>query len=186
MGKKEYLAQLGERLKSLPAGEVSDALDYYDGYISDSGDEAAALEQLGPPSEVASQILSNYVTWRSKTDMPRAKGMGVKNLWGVLLAMLTPVALPIAAAVVVLIIAFFICIIALGICGGAAILAGVAGLVTAPFALFSHFGYALTCAGAGFAGIGLGLILIEATRTLWRVSAAGVVKMINGITRRKK
>jgi uncharacterized membrane protein len=112
--------------------------------------------------------------------------MGVKNLWGVLLAMLTPVALPIAAAVIVIIIAIFICIIAIGICGGAGILAGVAGLVTAPFALLKHFGFALTCAGAGLVGIGLGLILIEATRTLWRLSAAGVVKMINGITRRKK
>jgi uncharacterized membrane protein len=184
MGKKEYLEQLGQRLKSLPAGEVKDALDYYDGYITDSGNEAAAIAQLGPTSEVASQILANYVTWRRKTDVPRGKGMGFKAMWGVLLVLLSPVALPLAASVVVLIVALFICILALGFAGAAGIIAGIVGLVTVPFALFQHFGYALTCAGTGLVGIGLGLILLEATRNLWSASASGIVKMINRISKK--
>jgi uncharacterized membrane protein len=133
---------------------------------------------------VASQILANYVTWRSKTDVPRGKGLGIKGMWGVLLVLLSPVALPLAAAVVMLIVALFICIFAIGISGTMAVIAGIVGLVTVPFALFQHFGYALTCAGAGLAGIGLGLILLEATRNLWRASATGVIKMVNGIAKR--
>ncbi len=185
MNKTEYLEKLGQRLKSLPPGEVRDALDYYDGYISDSGDENAAIAQLGAPDTVAAQILSNYVTWRNSEEMPRGKGLGVKSVWGIILVLLSPVALPLAAAAVVLALAVFVCIFMLGVSGGMSIVAGIVGLAAVPFVFFQHFGYTLALIGAGLLAIGLGLVLLETTKALWRAGVNGLVKISGSLNRKR-
>ncbi|MDR2939516.1 MAG: DUF1700 domain-containing protein [Clostridiales bacterium] len=182
MDKTQYLAQLGQLLKSLPPDEIKDALDYYDGYISDSGNEADTIAKLGAPREVAAQILVNYVTLQNNAEVPRGKGTGAKVIWATLMVLASSVALPLAVAAVLLIISLFVVILCIGISGVAAIFAGVVGFMTVPFVMFEHFGYTMYSAGMGFTGVGFGLILIEATRVLWRSGAGGLLKIMSGIS----
>lgn len=60
MSKNEFLNELRRELAFLSPEELSDAIDYYDEYISDSGDEETALWELGSPKRVAEDIRREY------------------------------------------------------------------------------------------------------------------------------
>lgn len=60
MSKNEFLNELRRELAFLSPEELSDVIDYYDEYISDSGDEETALWELGSPKRVAEDIRREY------------------------------------------------------------------------------------------------------------------------------
>jgi len=62
MNKMEFLEQLHRNLRALPETEKGDALEYYEGYISDAENESEAITRLGTPDEVAATILANRMT----------------------------------------------------------------------------------------------------------------------------
>lgn len=58
MNKWEFLGRLSELLSDLAAGEREEALQYYENYFADAGEEkeAEVLSDLGSPEQVAEQI----------------------------------------------------------------------------------------------------------------------------------
>ena len=59
MDKKEFLERLEALLSDLPEDDRLDALDYYQGYLDEAGENTAkVLEELGSPEELADLIRS--------------------------------------------------------------------------------------------------------------------------------
>lgn len=62
MNAYEYLQALRAALNVLPDEEIDSAIQYYQDYFLDAGDENAArvIQELGPPEQVAQAILNDY------------------------------------------------------------------------------------------------------------------------------
>ena len=172
MTKSEFLSQLSYKLRVLPESERRDALEYYEGYISDAGDEAAAIAQLGHPGEVAATILANYVSQGPTHESPgpapgRTK---IRTAYIAILAIFAlPIGLPLAAAAFGLIVALFSVVFAAVVTGIALVFAGGMILISAPFAAIHDFWFGVFMGGVGFASLGLGILAFK-----------GTVKLIGG------
>ncbi|MCL2665541.1 MAG: DUF1700 domain-containing protein [Defluviitaleaceae bacterium] len=170
MTKEKYLDQLKQRLHGLPDTEINDALDYYDGYISDAeGGEEEAVAALGSPGEAAAHILANYVTSGRRS---KSKAKNLKAVWSVILAVFAiPVGLPVAAAVAVvavaLLISLFAVIISFWAGGAAAVFAGVVYALMSVVVMTKDAAYALLIAGMGFAGAGIGILMFLAANAMF-------------------
>jgi len=166
MTKQEFLGQLAHRLYMLPENERQDALDYYDGYISDAEDEVAAVASLGSPAEAAAVILASAPLQEHRGAPPKG---GMKKAWFIILAFFAlPIGLPILIGVGATAFALFISLAAiifsLVVTAFALGVAGIIGLVASPVLLFNDMGFALMAAGMGFAGIGLCILIANGAR----------------------
>ncbi|MCL2572018.1 MAG: DUF4097 family beta strand repeat-containing protein [Defluviitaleaceae bacterium] len=172
MNKSEFLSQLSHKLRVLPENEVRDALDYYEGYISDAHDEATAIESLGSPGEVASTILANYLSQKPNNyptaiDTPPTRKPKIKTAYIALLAIFAvPVGIPLAASAFGLIVGLLAIIFSVVVTSIALLIAGVLSLITVPFALISDFWFGISTLGLGLASLGLGIIVFKVSTKL--------------------
>ena len=171
MTKAKYLNQLDRKLRAMPDNERRDALEYYDGYLSDAGDEAAAMARLGSPAEVAANILVSHA---AKEPAPGETGQsagktgakGFKIAWMVALAIFAlPVGLPLVIALAAIAFTLIFSLLAIVLATGATILAflftGAVGLILFPMIVPQDAGIALFLLGGGLASLGLGILLIK-------------------------
>ncbi|MDR1689100.1 MAG: DUF1700 domain-containing protein [Clostridiales bacterium] len=181
MTKAEYLSQLEQKLRGLPQNEINDALDYYDGYLSDAQEyEDGAIENLGSPAEAAAQILADYVV---KNPRPASRKSGIGTMWSIILAVwAVPVGLPIAIAVVSvafsLLIVMLSLIVTFGATGAALILAGIVYLITVPFIAASHFASAVLFTGVAFFAAGVGIWLLKAASVISNVGFGFISRFV--------
>ena len=160
MTKHEYLEKLANKLRALPMHEVSAAIEYYDSYLSDADDEAAAIAQLGPPGEVAATILSDYAAHKPKGS-PQGHSR-IRTLYIALLAIFAlPIGLPLIVAAIGLIIGLIAVVISVIAAGVAILLGGIAGLVYTPFALANDTWFGVMTAGIAVAAIGAGILVFK-------------------------
>lgn len=131
MTKQEFLSELERALGKLPHAEVEQALAFYDEAISDRMEdglsEAEAVAGLGPVDEIAAQIAAET------PPIPRAiarANTGSRTLNIVLLAVFSPIWVPIALALAAAALAVYVAIWAVI----AALWAVDAVLVLMPFA----------------------------------------------------
>lgn len=184
MNKYEFIKELKERLRKLPYDEVNEAVEYYEQYFDDAGEqnESAAIAELGSPGSVASQIIAGFAIKdadRSKTSAKR----GLSTVLSVILAMFAaPIALPVALAAIITALAIVICIIAIlfsfGFSGVACIVAGLASMIVGTVVIVQDFATALSCVGMGLASFGIGLIFIKGTAALSKKSFSWFAKLI--------
>jgi len=178
MTKTEYLTQLDYKLRVMPHDERKDALEYYEGYLSDADNERDAISQLGSPGEVAANILANYVAktpqlTESRAETRRTRTSGIRTAWVITLAIFAlPVGLPIILSLAVipfaLIISLGSIIIGVGATGIGLMFGGLIGIVTFPFVVTQEFGFGLMTGGMGLLYIGLGILFIKWTSLLVR------------------
>lgn len=184
MTKSDYLEQLSHKLRVLPESERRDAVEYYDGYISDADDEAAAISSLGTPGEVAANILANYVTGNTAENSPTEVTLsgppaktpwyaGIKTTWVVILALFAvpigvPLAIAVAAVAFALVITLGSLILAFAFTGVAFVIAGIFGFLTLPFIVFQDFGFAILSAGSWLLLLGFGILFIRLTALCMR------------------
>ncbi len=168
MKRHEFMEVLGNYLHDLPSQEANEAKRYYDELIMDAvesgNDEEEFIASLGEMGEIAGRI-------RSEADVNRAvskPGMSnwAKAMMAVLGILATPIALPLAAAVLLIFMALIITVVALVIAIFAALVAGLfyAGwvLVRLPFS-FGSVGMIFTAIGLAVLG-GIGAYyLLKAT-----------------------
>lgn len=185
MTKEEFINELRRRLRSLPESDANDAIEYYENYLNDAGDEVEqAIAGLGAPAEVAATILAEYVTKESTKDksiVTPKRGLSVA--WAVILAVFAaPIALPLPALVVIVAIALFISLLAvlfsLGIAGAAAILAGIIYVIAGFAAISQGIAMVLMFIGSGLVAIGVGILLIKATTVLSKYGIMGINKFV--------
>ena len=111
MTKQEFLSELERALGKLPHAEVEQALAFYDEAISDRMEdglsEAEALAGLGPVDEIAAQIAAET------PPIPRAiarANTGSRTLNIVLLAVFSPIWIPVVLALAAAALAVYVAI----------------------------------------------------------------------------
>ncbi|MCL2818987.1 MAG: DUF1700 domain-containing protein [Actinomycetia bacterium] len=195
MNKTQFLSELRGKLVNLPESEVNSAVGYYEEYLLDAGpeNEEQIIEELGSPNAVASKIIGEFAL----SDAPvgaatsgKTIESSAKTLWVVILAVLaSPIALPLAIAVVVIVFALLISVLAVlfafAVTGVALVVAGIAALFVAVWALFFEFGTALWMAGSGLVAIGVGILIAQATVLLTQSFFTGMQKMLGALLIRK-
>lgn len=87
MTRDEYLQILRDNLTTMTDDEKDDVIRYYLEYFSDSGDEWAAMEELGAPEKLAARLCSgngaqnseNYSAGNYTSTQNMAKAYGGYN-----------------------------------------------------------------------------------------------------------
>lgn len=113
MTRTEYLAQLDNYLKKLPAKDYQEAMDYFTEYFDEVGPEgeAAAIAELGSPKEAAHEIIINLLDKKIEEDSQEASS--VKNSKqivqiAILSILAAPLAIPLLILALTLIFTFFL------------------------------------------------------------------------------
>jgi len=169
MTKNDFLSQLSFKLRVLPESELQDALEYYEGYISDAEDEQAAITSLGSPGEVAATILANYVSQKPRPHHPspsRTKAKTgrtkIKTAYIAIIAIFAvPIGIPLAFAALGLITGLVAVIFSVLVAGIALIVGGLVALVTSPMAFISDFWFGMLSGGLGIAALGIGILAFK-------------------------
>lgn len=107
MTRTEYLAQLDNYLKKLPAKDYQEAMDYFTEYFDEVGPEgeAAAIAELGSPKEAAHEIIINLLDKKIEEDSQEASS--VKNSKQIVqIAILSILAAPLAIPLLILALTF--------------------------------------------------------------------------------
>lgn len=184
MNKEAFLKELTKRLRYIPAEDRQDAIEYYEGYISDMGlsEDEDVISRLGTPKEVAKNILGECTQKHiDKAEEQKTVKSKATVVWLSILGILSlPVSLPLAIAAIAIVLSLAIAVLAV-VFSLIVAAAGVAvGGVAAIFWGFFVPGLPqkLFTIGTGLALTG-GAILIGFTAT-------GAVKGIKKIIFRKK
>ncbi len=171
MTKQEFLSELERALGKLPHAEVEQALAFYDEAISDRMEdglsEAEGLAGLGPVNEIAAQIAAE------SPPIPRAiarANTGSRTLNIVLLAVFSPIWIPVvlalAAAALAVYVAIWAVIAALWAVDAVLVLMPLAGLA----ALASTLGGGMPLPGVFVFGLSLvssGFGLVASFAVFW-------------------
>ena len=139
MDRRDFIDELKKRLRKLPYDEIKEAVDYYEGYFDDAGqeNEDAVLSELGSPSAVAAQIIAGFAVKATKEESVKKSW---RTAWLVVLTVFAaPVAVPLALAAGLLAIAFIIVISAF---------------------LLSLFAAAICLVAGGIIGVVIGILVI--------------------------
>jgi len=193
MTKNEFLTQLEHRLRALPENERNDAMEYYNGYIDDAGeDESEAIEHLGSPAEVAANIIAEYAVadTRAPDETVQERKSTLPIVWTVILAIFAvPVGLPLAIAVAAVAIALLAVIFSLVVAFGATafglIVGGAAGVVTGIIALFQNIPLALMMLGSTLVVLGLGIMFMKLTVAISKSGFSSISRFVGNVIMRR-
>lgn len=187
MNKREFLSALRDRLAGVSEHDLQGPLDYYaeiiDDLVEDGMGEEEAIASLGSAEAIAEQILLELPL--PKLVKARVKPRRSLRAWEiVLIAVGSPVWLPLLLAAAIMILAVYvvlwsavICLYAADLCLAAGFLAGTAGSVSlfatgSPDIALMFLGAGIACAGLailGFLGCNAaakGVLLLG--KLLWR------------------
>lgn len=98
MTKEEYVSQLGKYLKRLPKEDYISAIQYFNEYFSDSGEEniQQVMEELGTPKEAAAELLKNLINAKCISENSETlQCMKNKRLFVLFLCLAAPFRMPI-------------------------------------------------------------------------------------------
>ncbi len=165
MNRQEFLQELDKRLKLIPADDRQDAIEYYDGYISDMElpEGADVVASLGTPKEVAKSIIEQCTQKHiENTDEQKTvKGKATVIWLSVLGVLALPVSLPLGIAVMAVVFSILITLFAIVF---ALIVSAVAfaasGVISIFWGLFvPGFSQKLFTVGAGLLMTGVSILL---------------------------
>ncbi len=196
MSREEYLKALRRKLKKLPNEEIDAALEYYNEYFEEAGEEntAEVVAKLGSPALVASQILAEYAVKGLDNESSTAK-KGLSAVWFIILAILaSPIALPLLLLVICLVftlvllggtflLTFFLLNVSLVLSGIVSIVAGLAVIT-------QHWQTSIFFIGIGLTASGIGILLfpplVLVTKKISHSLAKWLKRLFDKITRRRK
>ncbi|MFJ7734812.1 DUF1700 domain-containing protein [Lysinibacillus sp. NPDC097287] len=196
MDKAGYLKSLRSKLHRLPVHEIDAALIYYEEYFDEAGEgnEQQVIQQLGPPSQVAAQILADLAI-KDLDETPTSTKKNMSAFWLIILAILSaPLSLPLLATAIALIfsagaVVFSLVIAIVAIVGGF-LFGGIFYLVSGFLILTDHWPTALLFIGIGLTITGFGVLIFSPTiRLIKRIclaSVEGLARLFQRITRKRK
>ncbi|MFJ7952471.1 DUF1700 domain-containing protein [Lysinibacillus sp. NPDC096418] len=196
MDKAGYLNSLRSRLHRLPEHEIDAALIYYEEYFDEAGEEneQQVIQQLGPPSQVAAQILADLAI-KDLDATPKSTKKNMSAFWLIILAILSaPLSLPLLATAIALIFSagavVFSFVIAIVATVGGILFGGLVALVSGFLILTDHWPTALLFIGVGLTITGFGVLIFSPTiRLIKRIGLAcveGLARLFQRITRKRK
>mgnify|MGYP000387032014 FL=1 len=98
MTKSEYMKKLSYSLRRLPKEDFNQAIDYFEEYFAEAGEEneQQAIEDLGSPEDAAKELIMNLAE-KNMEQPPKTVKHSFKAVWiGILGICAAPIALPIA------------------------------------------------------------------------------------------
>ncbi|WP_042275311.1 DUF1700 domain-containing protein [[Clostridium] dakarense] len=166
MNKNQFIEELRNKLKMLPESEIDNAISYYIEYFEDAsiGNDVDVVSEFGSPSSIASQILADYAVKDNKESKKFGKS-GISSIWFIVLAILaSPIALPLAFAMIILLFVPVIIVAALTfafiVTTGALIFSGFATFIAGISVILSDLSTTILFVGAGIVLIGIGLLFL--------------------------
>jgi uncharacterized membrane protein len=191
MNRHEFIAELKKKLRKLPFDEIKEAVDYYEQYFDDAGDEneQAVLEELGSPSRVASQITATFAVNKADTEKSGKKGLHL--VWFVILALFAaPIAVPIALSAGVVAISLIMTLLSVllsfFIAGAAFALGGLASAIAGFLVIYQSVPTALFFFFFGLVSLGIGAAIVIATTKLSKRCFRWLTKKIGNFVLRRK
>lgn len=192
MDRKEFIRELRRELEHIPFEERENAVNYYEEYFDEAGpeEEREVIQNLGSPKQVARQIIADYTV--KDIDRPiKTPREGFSKIWMVVLAIFaSPIAIPLAFAVVAVALALVISVAAVIFAFGAVVLAMVLGgilFVVAGFTLIiTDVITMLYFIGAGAAMIGLGILIGYFTFFIGAKMTGGIARWLGRFLNRNK
>jgi len=192
MNRNDFLNELKRRLRKLPYDEIKEAVDYYEGYFDDAGpeNEQTAINELGSPAAVASQIIANFAVKEADSEDKSVK-KNWRTVWLVILALFaSPIAIPIALSVgavaLALIISLSAVILSLFVSGIALFAGGLASIIAGLLVVFQSVPTTLLYTGVGLMLTGIGAALVIAMTALSKKCFAWLSKKIGSFILRRK
>lgn len=166
MNRSDYINRLQACLYPLPPEEREAALEFYNEYFDDAGseNEARVIAELGPPEELAKQILSSCQSERYAPPgyapppdpaRPRMRGWQIALLiigfpfWFPLLATVMALCVTLALVLLVLMLIPVLVAVILIVAGIASLVVSIAGFAAAPLAFIVDIGWSLISLGSG-------------------------------------
>ena len=194
MNRSEFFKKLEQALSRVSEEERIAALDYYNEYFDDAGEEneQKVIEELGSPAQIAARIRADSAVKKLNEDTKPSVKKGISAVWWVILAIFAaPIALPLAigaaalaigllAALIGIIIALIASVAAFFVAGIVVVVSGIAVLATSiPTAIFTI--------GVGLATLGvtilIGILVVLAARGMFSGVAKGMNKQLNKKTK---
>jgi uncharacterized membrane protein len=165
MNKSEYMKALSHNLRRLPKEDYDRAVEYFEEYFAEAGpeNESQAIEDLGDPGAAASELLMNLAE-KTSVEQPRSIRRGLSAIWiGILGICAAPIALPLAFALIVVLLSVALCILLAVLCvfiGAVSVAAtGVIGVAGGVWLLFHAAADGIATLGIGLIALGLGIIV---------------------------
>lgn len=190
MNRSEFLKRLEQGLARISKEERDAALDYYNEYFDEAGEEneQKVIDELGSPAQIAARIKAGSAVRRLESDRKPSVKKGISAVWLVILAIFAaPIALPLAigaaalalgllAVLIGIVIALVVAVAAVFIGGVAVVVSGIAIVATSiPAAIFT--------VGIGLAVLGgailTGILVIIAARGIFGGIASGMNRQLN-------
>ncbi|MCR5509206.1 MAG: DUF1700 domain-containing protein [Lachnospiraceae bacterium] len=116
MNKEAFLKELNKRLRYIPEEDRLDAVEYYEGYISDMGLAPGedVTVKLGSPKEVSKDIIEQCTQKHidNTEEQKTVKGRALVIWLSILGVLSLPVSLPLTIAVLVVVLSIIITIVA--------------------------------------------------------------------------
>jgi uncharacterized membrane protein len=161
VNKKEFLKELRKKLKNSPKSERDDAIRYYEEYFEDAKieNDADVLCELSSPSDLASQILSEYAV-KELNSNSRSIKTGISSIWFILLAIVvSPLAFPILILALVaffltFVLGFVVVVVSISLIG-----AGITIFISGFSYIFSDLGMMLMHVGIGSVITGISVLI---------------------------
>lgn len=165
MNREGFMRELVGRLSRLPEEERLSAVAYYEEYFDEAGPdkEAEVIRELGNPSDIAKQIMAEFVVKEAEVGPIKTK-QSFQTVWIIIAALFAgPIALPLAIAVAALAFAGVVTVASLIFAGvvtavaivGSAIISGVAGITM----LFVHPPTGIFVIGSALVLLGVGILI---------------------------
>lgn len=192
MNKTEFLGALRQTLAGMPQEEIDAAIAYYEEYFADAGEEneQQVIKELGTPASLAAQIRADIAIREMKTQPPNTK-KSMSAVWLIILAVFaSPIALPLALALVIvvfaLLIVLFSVLFAFFVAAVAMIAAGVGAVVISVMAIPLNVGAGLAGMGMSLVSVGLGVLIGVLIVQCSRWSVRGIAYLADRMTQRRK
>lgn len=170
MNRNQFLSKLAAELSKLPKEEVEAAMEFYTEYLDDVGpeNEKEAIESLGSPHRVATQIRADYAIRQMDKEKSGNMDSAKKGLSAIWLAVAgifaAPIAIPLAIALGCIAIAVIFGLLAVtvgaGVCVLAAGITGIVAIVVGIIALPTALSSGLMFIGGGLTAVAITSIII--------------------------
>lgn len=190
MNRQQYIYELRRELERMPFQEREDAVHYYEEYFDDAGveNEQKVIDEIGSPQEVAKQILKDFTIKDLNTPVQTPK-QGFVKIWQVVLLILaSPIAFPLAIAVVAVVFSVVIALVAVifafAAAGLALFLAGIAAIIAGFSVISSGIATTLFFIGIGMVLIGVGFVIGYASVFIGAKITTAIVRSLGRLLKR--
>jgi len=171
MNRIEFMNELKHKLRRLPYEETQNAVSYYEEYFDEAGaeNEEQTIAALDSPAAVAAKIIGEYAITSAELaeNAPRKKS---NILLITLLAIFaSPIAFPIAIAILAIMFSVVVVIFSFFIAGAATAFAGIVFVFAGFWSFTAGFGTGLFHLGLSALTIAIGASIVLGTMQLGRI-----------------